>query len=1059
MVRFTTNSGNHGYVPGDVFVVSGVGDSYFNGTYTAAAGTSADTIVTTRASGAHARSGGGVAILAPGATKTGTVVTMRTKAPHGFVAGDSVVVSNVVPGGYNGTWTVASVLSATSFTYDTGSGTVLGYATDPLSDGVVQKASGAPTQKVDDGILQKYLRLAGLDFPGAGGCPPGGANIASTALCPLGGTHGQIYDTFDLSDFNTGKLDSSYKMVWTPHWETTANGTTPPTAVEQSAISAITSFLDGQTGLMAECQSIQTFEGGYAGGAKDVTTFNGSQLQTCKDTGSATCDTTFDPYGLNKSPPGSLLGMFAYYPNCSDPGRVAGDRCVVFGNPGDPFVQVGDFSWYTNSGFVQNYLPNQNSPKSIYRPGVNRLVSGVYNLNTGAGYPGTITADYVTRNNKEDNPAKGNILYMAGHDVSGQVSGSKIILQTLLLLGEAPVISVMTEVTRSSPVATTLTGPAIVQGTFEKVEPPATTRTFSANGDASTFLYPDVIGHLRGYDPASIIGQLDLDDAALTILFDAANQIPPTTSSFTGCPTSFTKDCRTIFTHTANGPNPARVILDSSNAATLLPYLALTAPPSAIDATGAGDLIQKVIAGYESSPGVYEARLGGVDRSTVAVVPQSLVAGGARPKMIYFGATDGMLHAVCGEVTGPCDALGRELWAFIPKFQLPNVRLNTARVDGSPRVMDLFGDFSSGGAGARTFRTILVFQTTAGDPGIAGTEPSMVAMDITNPTDPKIVFEVQLPGQGLIVNAGRVRVGGAFKNLAFAQTNNGSVTVGNRVTAYDLETGTQVWQHSYAFTTSLRTGGATLPPVTGIPGGAVGVDRDQTGSLSDIMFGTLYGDIWQLDATTGTSRNGADPVFRFSTDEHPFGAPPTIYSSGNQVYSLSVSGGYADLAASTLWSAASGQKGISVKVGTAPLGSILSEGSPSGSGQPLAWTVDLQTGDKSFAQATVVGGEVLITTDSTDVNANGLSGYGSSPTDTGHLYSRSVTDGSGTTVLDMRGGAGSIATLGVPAAGTTDVYGLSKDKADHVTVTTTAGESLGSPNTPKVTRMLWLRTL
>jgi hypothetical protein len=126
---------------------------------------------------------------------------------------------------------------------------------------------------------------------------------------------------------------------------------------------------------------------------------------------------------------------------------------------------------------------------------------------------------------------------------------------------------------------------------------------------------------------------------------------------------------------------------------------------------------------------------------------------------------------------------------------------------------------------------------------------------------------------------------------------------------------------------------------------------------------------------------------------------------------------------------------------------------------PINWTIDLQAGDKSYSQAVVVGGEVLITTDSTDVNTNGLTGYGASPTNTGNLYSRSLVDGSGSTLIQIRGGAGGVATLGAPTPGTTDVFALSKDKVDHKTVTTTAGESLGSPNVGKVTRLLWLRTL
>ena len=55
--------------------------------------------------------------------------------------------------------------------------------------------------------------------------------------------------------------------------------------------------------------------------------------------------------------------------------------------------------------------------------------------------------------------------------------------------------------------------------------------------------------------------------------------------------------------------------------------------------------------------------------------------------MIYFGATDGMIHAVCANDTvmiAPCTTAGQELWAFIPKGQLGKLWNNTTRIDGSP---------------------------------------------------------------------------------------------------------------------------------------------------------------------------------------------------------------------------------------------------------------------------------------------------------------------------------------------------------------------------------------
>ena len=62
-------------------------------------------------------------IVSPsGATESGTTVTITTTAAHGFVAGQTVLISGVSVSGYNGTFTIASVPSSTTFTYTAGSG-------------------------------------------------------------------------------------------------------------------------------------------------------------------------------------------------------------------------------------------------------------------------------------------------------------------------------------------------------------------------------------------------------------------------------------------------------------------------------------------------------------------------------------------------------------------------------------------------------------------------------------------------------------------------------------------------------------------------------------------------------------------------------------------------------------------------------------------------------------------------------------------------------------------------------------------------------------------------
>jgi hypothetical protein len=57
-----------------------------------------------------------------GATKSGSIATFTTVAPHGLAAGDRVVIENVGVAGYNGSWTVASAPTPTTFTANLGTG-------------------------------------------------------------------------------------------------------------------------------------------------------------------------------------------------------------------------------------------------------------------------------------------------------------------------------------------------------------------------------------------------------------------------------------------------------------------------------------------------------------------------------------------------------------------------------------------------------------------------------------------------------------------------------------------------------------------------------------------------------------------------------------------------------------------------------------------------------------------------------------------------------------------------------------------------------------------------
>ena len=134
----------------------------------------------------------------------------------------------------------------------------------------------------------------------------------------------------------------------------------------------------------------------------------------------------------------------------------------------------------------------------------------------------------------------------------------------------------------------------------------------------------------------------------------------------------------------------------------------------------------------------------------MAVIEASPLANPTRPVMIYVGGLDGMMHAICGSVQGNCTQLGMELWAFIPRTQLGYLKTNNAMVNGTPRVADVYGDFTGGGT--ESWRTILTFQTGGGDPTLANMGPAVYALDVTDPTNPTIAWEYTTPSSRAVAS-------------------------------------------------------------------------------------------------------------------------------------------------------------------------------------------------------------------------------------------------------------------------------------------------------------------
>ncbi|HSN29305.1 MAG TPA: hypothetical protein VLT45_23610 [Kofleriaceae bacterium] len=627
------------------------------------------------------------------------------------------------------------------------------------------------------------------------------------------------------------------------------------------------------------------------------------------------------------------------------------------------------------------------------------------------------------------------------------------------------------EVSRASPVVATLSGADyVIQGTTGT----SGTKVALTTTNASTWTFPAYTGHMRARAVASVSSTASGYSSG-SILFDANGKIPTSSAACSMGSSGLNGSCRYVFTNT-NTPagatfHPSTIAFDDTNASTIVPKIL-----SGLSSTNQTTVLQKIRG----------ASLGGVDRSTVAVIGPSAVAGTtSRPSIAYFGAADGMVHAVCASTDGTiCTSLGTELWAFLPAVQLPLIAYNDQRIDGSVHVVDAFGDFTNNPAtGARSWHTVLTFQTGYSNSAEGG-KPAAYAIDVTDPSKPVLLWEYTTPatpatydfGTGLVTAMGPTLVNGAQTNLAVLETNNGgSGTAAMVATALQLETGSKVWQ----FSTQYPTGASV--PAAAVPGGAVGVDLTGNGFITDYVMGDLYGYLWRITASTGLSPFGTTtPLFEFSyvasTDKHPIGAVPAIYSDGNNQYVAVAAGGYADQTdGATSWSLGSHYL-VSVKI-KATSTPVLDTASASNSATgDLRLKLAIAASSKAYSQPTVVGDQMFVTSDTADVNA---SSYGANQTGTGRVLTVSGIAGTATSnsydtaTSSIYGGASSLA-VGHDTAGSLVLLSSSSDKQSQVGTTAVAGAGTGVALTsgslgagvsvnlssaPKLTRNIWARTL
>jgi hypothetical protein len=228
-----------------------------------------------------------------------------------------------------------------------------------------------------------------------------------------------------------------------------------------------------------------------------------------------------------------------------------------------------------------------------------------------------------------------------------------------------------------------------------------------------------------------------------------------------------------------------------------------------------------------------------------------------REMMIYVGANEGFLH-------GFKNTDGSEKFAIIPKSLLGKLKnLSVSHdfyVDASPKAYDVYFNAES------KWKTVIVS-------GLRGGGPYYFAVDVTDPNDPKILWEWTNPNMGNAwgkPDIGRVKVGSDTKFVAFL-TGGYSTTdnQGNSFYIVDIETGTtlKMWTQS----NGMPVGSSTNK----VPSGPTAFDSNSDGFVNYVYFGDTSGTLWKVDVS---STNIADWTLYDFWEDEPSKRLPIFYA-------------------------------------------------------------------------------------------------------------------------------------------------------------------------------------
>jgi hypothetical protein len=189
-----------------------------------------------------------------------------------------------------------------------------------------------------------------------------------------------------------------YSLFWAPHWHSEENSATVQN--DRIGMANVGFFINSGGNLMTECASITSYENGFnapTGG-----------LAASPDDGVTVGTNFLFTAGLVQSATNGGTSR-----NCTDPGQ--GTPCANYPHAGNVFAQVGDWMYQYESGENDGFRAKAGS-QSWTLPMVTTS-NGQHAFDMGQ-------------------PASkhGAIVYLAGHDLSAQPVGSRVLLNAMLEL-------------------------------------------------------------------------------------------------------------------------------------------------------------------------------------------------------------------------------------------------------------------------------------------------------------------------------------------------------------------------------------------------------------------------------------------------------------------------------------------------------------------------------------------------------------------------------------------------------------------------------------------------